>query len=180
MFDSDEAAHIATVTGWVSRQGRFYGEAERLARYDGCTHDTCECGNEHEKHLACCNTCRDEHRLKRYNAMPFKEWDGETPLAKHEDDRYFFSEDDLLDYCDSNDVDPEDLRLVICQPNYAHEITGEYFSDDLPEDQDIGDVWPELADAIEKANELIRKRDKPLSWSEGKFRTEYRKKQIDA
>ncbi|MDE9687494.1 hypothetical protein R4T22_18735 [Citrobacter portucalensis] len=32
MMDSDEAASIQTVTGWVDRQGRFWGGDEHQAR----------------------------------------------------------------------------------------------------------------------------------------------------
>ena len=47
---SDEAAHFVTgLSGWVSRHGHFYGNDERLARYDGCTHTVCECGKPCEK-----------------------------------------------------------------------------------------------------------------------------------
>ena len=34
-YDSAEAASIQTVTGWVSRSGRFWGNDEHMARYDG-------------------------------------------------------------------------------------------------------------------------------------------------
>ena len=39
MEDSPEAASIQTVTGWVSRTGRFWGNDERMARFDGSTHN---------------------------------------------------------------------------------------------------------------------------------------------
>jgi len=41
-YDSAEAASIQTVTGWVSRSGRFWGNDEHMARYDGCTHRKCD------------------------------------------------------------------------------------------------------------------------------------------
>ena len=36
--ESPEAASVQTVTGWVSRTGRYWGNDERMARYDGSTH----------------------------------------------------------------------------------------------------------------------------------------------
>jgi hypothetical protein len=111
--------------------------------------------------------------MERYQAMPFKEWDGETPLTLADDDRYFFSEDDLVSYLDEQDPDADDVRLVICEPNYASEIDEDHFVDDLPPDQGLDEVYPELAAAIEKVNELIRKKEKPLSWGAGKYRTSY-------
>lgn len=42
---SDEAAQQVTVTGWRSREGLFYGNDERIARWAGATHVECsECG----------------------------------------------------------------------------------------------------------------------------------------
>jgi hypothetical protein len=180
MYDSPEAAHTKTVTGWASRNNHFYADgpnAEHFARYDGCTHRTCECGKDMEKHWIKCEKCRQKDSCERYLKKPFKEWDGESPLTTYDDDRYFWDEDDLFDYCEENDISPEDLNLVIAEPQYATEITGECWSDLLPDDQDIGDVYPELAEAIEKVNELIRKKEKPLSWTAGKYRTEVKKRE---
>jgi hypothetical protein len=42
MMDSDEAASIQTVTGWVDRHGRFWGKDEHQARWCGATHRKCK------------------------------------------------------------------------------------------------------------------------------------------
>jgi hypothetical protein len=160
-----------TVTGWRSRNGHFYGDNEHLARWDGCTHLICDCGAEMDRTYTICRACRNKKRLAQYQAMPFKEWDGETPLTLNDDDRYFWSEDDLLEYCEEENIQPEDLRLVICEPNYAWQIDDDYYCDILPEDHTLADAYPDLADAIEKVNEMIRKKEKPLSWGAGKYRT---------
>ncbi|MEQ1969482.1 ead/Ea22-like family protein, partial [Xenorhabdus nematophila] len=47
MYDSPEAAQIKIVTGWVSRDGRFWGDDERMARYCGATHRQCENNPDH-------------------------------------------------------------------------------------------------------------------------------------
>jgi len=57
LYASDEAAQLVTVTGWRSRTGRFYGSDEHLARWDGCTHQICECGAEMPRGFTKCNTC---------------------------------------------------------------------------------------------------------------------------
>lgn len=176
LYDSPEAAHRATVTGWVSRLGHFYGDNEHLARYDGCTHRLCKCGAEVERAYTICQACRDRQRTQSYWKLPFREWDGSIPLTLWDDDRFFFGEDDLLDWCENHDVEPSDLPLVICEPSFAREIDGDdRYCDDLPEDRSLKDVYPELAVAIEVVNELIRKREKPLSWSAGRYRTTYGK-----
>jgi hypothetical protein len=175
MYDSPEAAQVKTVTGWVSRLGHFYGDNEHIARYDGCTHVLCKkCGAERDIR-GYCRPCYDKDRLGVYEKMEFKEWDGKTPLVLFDDDRYFWDEDAVFDHCDNFDVSPEDLDLVICEPQYASEIDDDHFIDDLPEDQGLDEVYPELADLIEKVNELIRKKEKPLSWTAGRYRTEVKR-----
>ena len=110
-----------------------------LARWDGCTHQLCDCGAEMDRGYTICSACRDKKRLEQYEAMPFKEWDGIAPLTLHDDDEYFW--------------------------------------DILPEDQYVADIYPELADAFENLNKLIREHAKPISWTGGKCRTAVRAKQ---
>lgn len=172
MYESDEAASKTTVTGWKSRNGHFYGDNEHLARYDGSTHSLCDCGKEMDRGWTKCSSCRDVKRLEQYEAMPFKEWSGEM-LTLHDDDKYFRDMDEVLDYCETEEILPKDLRLVICEPQYAWEIGEDYYSDLLPEDMTLDDCYTELAEAIEKVNQLIRKKEKPISFMGGKYRTNF-------
>lgn len=171
-YDDDRAARRMTVTGWVSRDGRFYGDDEHLARWNGCTQLACACGNLHDKGWTCCEACRKKARTARYQALPFAEWDGGTPLCLFEDDTYFFDADEVLDFCEEQGCTPADLQLVICEPQYARQIEpDEEYSDILPEDQYIADVAPEIAAAFEALNAEIEGYRKPLSWIAGKQRT---------
>lgn len=160
---SDEAAKLVTVTGWVDRHGRFWGDDERMARYCGATHFACECGGLYDRLHTKCETCRKASHLERYQAMPERKWDGEAPLYSDSDDQYFSSEEELVEYVlDEPDRSYESLRLKLCKPNFARQIDGsEYFGDDLPEDGDLPDA---LEAAFEALNEVIRKQG-PLSWS---------------
>lgn len=164
-FDSDEAAKLATVTGWVSREGRFYGEDERSARYGGCTHWPCDtCGALTEKGWLICDACRDKKEVERFLAMPRAPWDGFVMLYSHAQDRYFNEPGDI-DLEEGQELD--DLRIVLCKPNYPRQIDPDYFSDDLPEDGDYDDLPAELFKAIDAFNEVMRA-CKPLSWSPDK------------
>ena len=171
MYSSDDAAQKVTVTGWRSRNGHSYGDHEHLARWDGCTHQVCDCGAEMSRGYTICQTCSATKRIERYKAMALKEWDGETMLTLHDDDKYFRDEDEVRDYSEENDCKVEDLRLVICEPQYAWEIDPYYYCDILQEDQTLEDCYPELAAAIDKVTGLIRLHAKPISWSGGKYRT---------
>jgi len=75
MFNSDQAAQFRTnLSGWVSRNGRYFGNDERAARYDGCTHTICEdCGNPVDRGYLICQECREKRDKSKYDAMP-KVW----------------------------------------------------------------------------------------------------------
>ncbi|OCA55176.1 hypothetical protein [Photorhabdus namnaonensis] len=166
MYDSEEAASIKIVTGWVASDGSFWGDDEDMARYSGSTHRKCKNNPEHPivRRNDYCSICREEKNNEEFNAMERKEWDRETPIAIFNTDQYFWDEYDLLEYCNENNISPKELRLVICEPNYPAEIDGEdYFCDDLPPD---GELPSELQGAFEILNIAIRNCG-PLSWSQG-------------
>lgn len=168
MFDSAEAAELKTVTGWVSASGRFWGDNEDMARYDGATHRQCKENPDHPIHSVrgYCPICHQERRDAAFLRMPVKPWAGE-PLVIFDDDRYFFDEDSLVDYIVDEEINLDDLRLCICEPNMPREIDpSDLFCDDLPEDGEIRDG--DLLAAFDLLNEMIRKSE-PLSWSEGKY-----------
>jgi hypothetical protein len=166
MYDSDEAAtYKKNLSGWVSSQGRFFGEKEDVARYDGCTHKTCECGNPCEKSWIRCKSCRDLRAAEKYAALPSKKWAGE-PLVIFGSDEYFFDEERVMDYVRECDGDP---MLMICEPNYARQIE-DYGVDELPEDMYIDDIDPALAKLIANVNEYISKEKPILSYREGDTR----------
>lgn len=171
MRDSPEAASIQTVTGWVSRRGRLFGpagsaEAENMARFDGATHFECTCG----KVIAINGYCIDCHaakELEKYNKMERKEWNGTDALYSQVADEYFFDMDDLMDHCEENQIQPPELRLVICVPSYAYAINPvDIYEGDLPED---GEVPREVEEAFEELNDRLAEQKTILSWFPGKF-----------
>ena len=166
MYDSDEAATYRTgFAGWVSRSGRYWGQDEHMARYDGSTHHACpKCGATTERGYINCRGCQDAARAEVYNAMPRQEWDGETPLVLFDTETYFWDEDDVTDYCDEEDCKPEDLQLVLCIPVYASLIDVDHWSDDLAEE-----VPEWLEDAVDVFNATIKAKNEPLSWIQGKI-----------
>jgi hypothetical protein len=173
-FDSPEAAKLTTVTGWMSREGRFYGNDERAARWGGCTHTACtNCGKFTPKHCLLCDDCKRAKEDAKWAARPRKEWDGKAMIFSETTDEYHNSPEDAEDCLEWNDgMTMEDLRLVICEPNYAGELTDEIFCDELDED---GNTPPELDAAIEVFNKAI-KNIPPLSWSPGEFALQLEKK----
>ncbi len=165
MRDAPEAATLRAVTGWVSRNGHFYGNNEDAARYDGCTHVACRhCGKPVEKAWTACRACRDVAEDAKYEAMPRKAWDGVAMLYSQARDEYFADLDgaeDVLEEGETLDV----LQLVICEPNHGRRLEEDYFCDELAEDGEVPDC---LIGAIEAFNAAINKAP-PLSWSPGKW-----------
>jgi hypothetical protein len=178
LYNDDRAARHVTVTGWTDAMGRFWGSDENAARYSSCTHMLCACGKEMNKGWTKCDACRRQALIIRYNGMPFEEWDGIEPICVIDasENEYFFSEEELLDYCETEDIKPQDLMLVICKPNYPRLVSGDYWSDSFPEDQTEDDVFSsEVLKKISELNKLL-KEHKPISYSPGTVRTGYSSK----
>lgn len=165
--DSPEAASIQTVTGWVSSTGRFWGNDEDMARYDGATHQKCIQNAEHPIYEinGYCRACWDEKQQAVYEAMPSEPYNDNACMV-FGTDRYFSEENDILDYCVDRGINPAELQLVHCEPNYASQIDeSDYYSDDLPEGGELPQV---LQDAFDQLNEIIGHKKHVLSWSQGK------------
>lgn len=161
MADSNEAAEYKIISGWVSRHGRFYGTDESTARYDGCTHRPCQdCGEPAEKCWLLCPKCRAVKEEARYNAIPKEVWDEVGGLYSEVADKYFWSWDEVKEYCDEEDIPIEKLHLIICKPVYLSTLDVDYFKDALPEDGELPD---EVIKAIESFNKVI-KDSEPISW----------------
>jgi len=162
MFDSDDAARPTTVSGWVSRNNRFYGDDERTARYDGCTHRKCEeCSEVVPKHRVLCSACAVAKRTARYLTFPIVEWT-EGFAGIFDGDEYFADEEEAYDYCEEHGIDPPTLQLVATEPVYATEVEAlDYYADDIPED---GELPEELTVAFETLNEAIKACKVPLCW----------------
>jgi len=151
-----------------------YVVTEKTAKYRLSTHKECEkCGSVYGKN-SYCDFCYSKSVKERYWKKTFKEWDFETPLVIYNSDIYFIDADEVESYIEENDIDPKDLNLMICSPNYCIKIEDTYFIDDMPEEYDcLSDFDKGLAQKVEEINKYISTL-KPVSWSEGNYRTEYK------
>lgn len=180
MIDSPEAAEYKTitVTGWVSRDGYFYGDGvqgEKAARYGGCTHCPCSrCGTPVEKSRTWCDECKAAVALEEHLKLPYVEIAYDMVTCLPDSDVFFFDGEDIEDYVRDMDVIPTHVHLVVCEPIYLTEVNpDEYLVDDLPQDCFLGDISPTLDKAFATLNEAIRKENLVLSWRPGKTRTVY-------
>jgi hypothetical protein len=164
MYDSPEAATQQTVTGWVSRNGHFWGKDEHMARWDGCTHIKCNgCGEPITKHgYTICDKCRFARDAASFQALPKKPWDGTGMVYSHAADKWFRDWDDIEEYCELENTSPSQLRLVhseACTPPVLDPV--DFLSDVLPEDEDS--VSDEITAAAEAFNAAVRKAQ-PISY----------------
>jgi hypothetical protein len=167
-YDSDAAAKPHTMTGWLAqRTARFYVD-ENTARWDGCTHIRCACGQLTEKYYTKCKRCQDKAETERFYARPVAKWDGKAMLFSDTLDEYFSDYDEAEERAAEVDWDDtKALRLIICEPVYARQLDSDFFCDDLPED---GDLPVEVEAAIEAFNKAVA--GVVLSWRPGKYRME--------
>ncbi|MFH1984821.1 MAG: hypothetical protein ABIL58_23515 [Pseudomonadota bacterium] len=176
MYDSPEAAKQGKklLFGWWSRKGRYYApgkEAEHMARWDGCTHRRCDCGEIMERMWTKCAKCREKAEVERHAARETAEWDGKGPIYSETIDRFFMGWSEVEDYCVDQDppVAYKDLRLLACQPIMAQPIDPfDYYGDNLPEEDD-GSLPHEIVMAFKRLNEEIRACTTPLAWEPSKI-----------
>ena len=164
MRESDEAASIKTVTGWVSADGRWFGDDERTAWYSGSTHQLCDCGEVVERSRVKCEKCFAKDRWEKYKTLETKVWDGVEYLVEWDDDKFFFSDSELMDYCEEMQMQPQDLQLVFAVPVYGRFLDDDYFCDELYEDGELPDS---IYEAMGVFNEVVKAAG-PLSWTSGK------------
>lgn len=168
MMDSPEAASIQTLTGWVDRQGRFWGDDEHMARWSGATHRKCK--NKPEEHAthgthSYCEECHRESRQEKLAEMERAVWGGE-PLVIFDGDQYFFDAESLADYCLENAVLPSELQLMICEPNYPPYFDVEQHCEEIiPDGGDCYSLPQAVLDAADALNKAI-KESEPVSWGQ--------------
>lgn len=168
MYESDEAASIKTVTGWVSREGIFWGDNERQARWGGCTHKLCDCGNITPKNHIRCGECSDKLQREKYLNLPFREYDGEPVVIWNGED-YFFSEGEIIDFLEEHEL--EEIELLFCRSQNWTTIDTDVWQDIMPEDE--YELPPALKTALGSLNEVISKLP-PCSYFPGYERTIYK------
>lgn len=174
--DAEQLIEQVNIDVWKVSDKKYFLTKESAIDHV-ITNKKCECGNLMNKYNSKCYNClnvdRKEENEKKYIRKPFQEWDGETPLCLYNDDKFFFSEDEVFDYLVENNLTQGEIQLCICSPNNPPQIDYYVFCEDImPENvDDIRDLAPEIMKKIDELNEFI-KTQKPISWTEGLFRTE--------
>ena len=108
-----------------------------------------------EKGWTKCESCREKSKQEKFEKFKVIQWDYKTPISIYDTDTYFFDEQDLLDYCDDEGLEPEELQLVLCKQNRRRVLNVyEFLEDDVHEDWDPS---ADLEAAVIAFNEAVAK-----------------------
>lgn len=124
------------------------------------THVDCDmCGLEFKKRYdyeSVCASCKHKEKIDKYNAMPLVEWDGESYLFDYlSDDKYFSDADEILDYCEDNEIEPKDLMLVECTSTNFSQLDFDIWADDVHEDWEPS---TEFQEKLKEFNDFLSKK----------------------
>lgn len=177
MENSNEAATYRTdISGWVDRNGKYYGKDEMAARYSGSTHSLCECGeiinSRRPIGYRTCTNCRDKRDAENYNKKEKKVWDKCSFIYSQKYDEYFDRIDGLEYFLNDykHEVRPEikNMMLVHCNPQYLNEIDSDHWRDLMSDECELSD---EIIEALDDLNDIIQGHE-PVSWVPGNIAVE--------
>ena len=94
-------------------------------------------------------------------ALPVVEWNGQDPLCLYNSDQYFFDYDELMDYCEENEIDLPDLMLVLCEPTELRTLDSDFFEECLADEQELP---AEIEKAIDEFNAKVAAYPHVISW----------------
>lgn len=158
-----------TLEGWRCEKCNKFMLDERAAKL--CCVDSRPCevegcdGWTSLSYYYMCDKHNHEQDVNRWRKYEERDYHGE-PLVIFNDDRFFWNEEELLEYCVDEQVQPKDLLLVFANQVKIREFdANEYWCDDIGEDDEIHDALE-----IEKiVNDWAKENIRPC-WHQGKER----------
>jgi len=171
MYDEAPVEFRTNIKGWVSSDGRFWGngeDAEHMSRYHSCTHKKCECGNLMKKIYTKCPSCRAINSHDKYKSLEAVEWDGECMIVDHAGG-YYRDFDELIESSVSaGDIESlSDLRLKPTSKKFTfREINLDELNDEyVTEDESFSHFHPEITKKVDELNKLLSETESKL-WFE--------------
>jgi len=147
--------------GWRARGGRFYAgpNAEQYARDEGANTWPCrECGQGVTRSPRLCLACtgaRERAEFEKLESIPYSK--AEYPLTLQYGDRYFWEEDQLLDWLADNDIAPADAMVLTTYRTTLRRVDEDYWCDELPGED--GELPDDVRAAVALLNEVIEERE---------------------
>lgn len=135
--------------------------ADRISKDSLATHSDCEsCGIEFKKNYTyqrLCGSCKTKAEWEKYKKLELVEWNGSDAVCLYGDDKYFFDKDDILEYCEENEIESSQLQLVLCYRTSFDEINvcelqQDNVHDDWEPDAELLELEKQLNDYFRKAS----------------------------
>ena len=162
ILDTDPRAAEAQIgTVWKSATGGIFVD-ERAARYDGCTHVSCQdCGKPVVKTWISCDACRERKAIERYLKRPEEDWTGECLVVG---DRFYFDEDSVVEALLDEEIpmDYELARPEVGERECVPQVDPEDLFSDYTDEDGESYVPDEILPLIEQLNAAIEKHTRPL------------------
>lgn len=161
-YDDAEIEFRTDISGWVTPDGRYFGDNQHLARWNSCTTVTCaseDCDNHTHKQWTHCLPCRNKTKKDKWEKAD------KAPLSvssvclwSDAVGEYFSGWERVEEYCEEFDSAPEELLLYHCKRNKAPVFELEDFlCDIIPEDHTVEDVTSsEVIEAASRLNKLLQ------------------------
>jgi hypothetical protein len=92
-------------------------------------------------------------------------------------DRFFSDMEDVLEYCEDNDIELDDLELMHCEKKmYISEINIDELNEEYSDQNENGvsHYHPDIAKKVDELNELIRNSE-PKLWFQTNKRIKFNK-----
>lgn len=143
--DDRAATYVTNLKGWVCRNGMFFGEDERSARYNGATHIKCNikgCDELIKKYDLACDKCASENYINQFKKLQIVDYKNEDCEVIFSDllEEYFVDIPHLYEriseYCIEHNIDKDefDETMFRLQPCEEVKLTEIKESDILNED----------------------------------------------
>lgn len=101
-----------------------------------------KCQKETRKYYTLCEECSYAARLEVWKAVPSTSWDGSFPIMLWDDDRYFFDEEEFLDFIDDHEGGWDGVEIEACDPVVPRCFeVHDFLQDDLGEDSEVNGDW---------------------------------------
>lgn len=152
------------VNVYISRNNKGFFD-ESTARYHGASHlkcTKCETGYAVKPRVVCdecegvAKTDKLQEKIKTWKSLPSKEITEKCMLYCIFHDEFIDGSDDsILDFCDDNEIELSDLKLVFADKKHLS-IGLYYFEDDVHEDHDFS---KEFKDKLEEFNNFLSSYD---------------------
>ena len=165
-YNDAKVEYRTDIKGWIGSDGRYYGDDEHLARWYSCTHVKCSndgCENQALRSQLRCESCKEKSSIEKWrNAEKRKPLNTDVIYWSDACSEYFQSFEEINEYAYENDLSVIDMRLYHCEQESGfpqvdiHDLYEEYSTEEISPDEYVS---PEICEAIENLNKLLKKQE---------------------